>query len=229
VTGPQAVALRCAAADVADLGAFLGRLVRLDPAALVRIRVAAARPGYLAAYARLPFDVLVGRSVRGTLDGDPDQTVSAADLAAGLPTAPAGTGAAVAEVVVPARRDQAWRGPLPPADAWRRLDTVPVGTVRRLVSAGVAAFREAQERVGDPRAGQAAAQALLDHETLTVSDGDRDAVLPLRVLHAAWRMGFLGERDDADCAVSVAGRWVRLAAPFGSAYRDSGGLGLFLS
>lgn len=226
MSGPGAL-LPGAETDTADLEVFLGRLVLLDRTALVRLRAGTRGAGYLTAYARLPFDVLVGRSVRGTLDGDQDVTVSAADLAAVL--AAIDPSAQVLAAALPTRHDAGWRGPLPPVSTWRRLDAVPVGTVRRLVSAGISAFREAQAHVNSPRAGQVAAQALLDHETLTVSDGTRTAVLPLRVLHAAWRMGFLGEHDEADCTVSVAGGWIRLAAPYGSAYRHSGGLGLLLS
>jgi len=62
--------------ETADLASFLGRLGALDPAAVVRLRSAAAR---VTAYARLPFGVLVSRTVRG--DAAPgDVTVRAGDL-----------------------------------------------------------------------------------------------------------------------------------------------------
>jgi hypothetical protein len=200
-------------AEIADLGSFLERAVRLDAAVLVRLRADPAGRT-VSACLRLPFGVLVGRTVRAVLTGGADQTVRAADLANQLATGgPEG-------LILPERHDTRWRGPLPPMGGWRRLDSVPVRDLRRLVAAGVEAFQAATERIGGPPIARDAADALLDHEALTVSDRRDTAVLPLRVCHAAWRMGFFGAADDADCAVSIAGRWARIAAPFGSAYRD---------
>lgn len=209
--------------DVGDLGAFLGRAVRLDPASLVRLRAAGAER-HIAAYARLPFDVLVGRTVRGAIP-EPDVTVAAADLVAALDRAvPGAEGCAVP---LPPRRDAQWRGPLPPLGPWRRLDSVPVADLRRIISAGNRTFWEARKtRMPDPREAQMTGEVLLDHDALEVSSGADRTVLPLRVLHAVWRMGFLGHQPEAPCAVSIAGSWTRLAAPYGSAYRQSGSLGL---
>ncbi|HEX5495290.1 MAG TPA: hypothetical protein VFX70_12025 [Mycobacteriales bacterium] len=211
---------------LADLGTFLGRATRIDPGGLVRLR-ADQHGRTIAAYTRLPFGVLVGRTVPGTLSGVSgavDVTVGAADLAAGIAADLAG--GATRGLALPGRRDAQWRGSLPPAGGWRRLDLVPVASLRRVVAAGVRAFEAAQRRAADPRAAQGAANALLDQGALTVSDDRDTAVLALRVCHAAWRMGFLGEDDGVDCSVSVSGRWARLAAPFGSAYRDPAGVSL---
>lgn len=208
-------------AEIGDLGSFLERAVRMDAAVLVRLR--ADPPGRMvSACLRLPFGVLVGRTVRAVLTGGADQTVRAADLAANLANDPANelTAGGPEGLILPERHDTRWRGPLPPMSGWRRLDSVPVRDLRRLVAAGVGAFQAATERIGGPPIARDAADALLDHEALTVSDRRDTAVLPLRVCHAAWRMGFFGADDDADCAVSIAGRWARIAAPFGSAYRD---------
>jgi hypothetical protein len=49
-----------------DLGAFVGRVVRLDAVATVRLRAAG---GIVTAWASTPFDVLATRSVHGTLGG----------------------------------------------------------------------------------------------------------------------------------------------------------------
>ena len=50
-----------------DVGAFLARLVRLDPAALVRVRAGDAGE-HTALWGRVPWDVLVSR-VRRKLSG----------------------------------------------------------------------------------------------------------------------------------------------------------------
>src|SRR3954468_10457938 len=110
---------------VADAGAFLARLTRLDPTAPVRLR---ASGGRTALWARLPWEVLVTREVAGR---EPrDATVSAAGLlavlagggvagrerrdarvaAAGLRAVLAGGGDRL-----PEPRDAQWRWPLPPA------------------------------------------------------------------------------------------------------------------
>ncbi|HET8788119.1 MAG TPA: hypothetical protein VFO47_05180, partial [Actinomycetes bacterium] len=62
-----------------DARVFLTRLVRLDAAALVRLRPDASGTR-TALWARLPWGVLVTRTVDGAVDGD--RTVSAAALLA---------------------------------------------------------------------------------------------------------------------------------------------------
>ena len=91
----------------ADAGAFLARLVRLDPAALVRLRPAPG-PGRTALWALLPCGVLVTRTVAGTGAGRRHR-VGAADLLAGWPAAaalPRARDAAVA-LAAAARRGRA--------------------------------------------------------------------------------------------------------------------------
>jgi hypothetical protein len=67
---------RLARAGVADTGAFLARVVRLDPEAVVRLRPAG--PGALALWSRLPFGVLVTRCVPA--EAPHDAVVGAAAL-----------------------------------------------------------------------------------------------------------------------------------------------------
>jgi hypothetical protein len=208
--GQVAVGLR-GPADVADLAAFCTRVRRLDPRGLVRLRQAEDR---LTAYGRV-LDVLVSRTVHSGQPGQLDRTLSAAELLATL------EGGAAA-----APRDTEWRGTLPPAVGWRRLDVVPVVAIHDAVRAGMAAF----EAVRDRPDASAMGESLLEHKALTVIGGDQRVVLPMRVFLAAWRMGFLGAepaKPDTGCAVSVAGSWARLAAPHGSAYhRTTAGLAL---
>ena len=214
-------------ADQGDLASFLGRVVGLESAAVVRLR---ATGGRITGYVRLPFGVLVSRTVAGTAD-PPDVTVGAADLLHALD--PSGTGTSgdrtvgadpvATGVPWPARRDMDWRAALPPVADWQRLDAVPGDVIRALVRAGRDALRAVP-------AGSAAAagESLLDHESLTVSGAGRTAVLPLRVVGALTRMGFLGGDAEADLVVvSATGGWVRLAGAYGSAYqRTAPGLGL---
>jgi hypothetical protein len=243
-------------ADAADLAAFLSRVARLDPAALVRLR---GSGGATTAYVRLPFGVLVSRSAR-TQAAPADATVRAAALVAAVEAA-----GPEAVAVLPSRQDAGWRGELPPLTGWQQLDRVPTDVVARLVRAGAAALQALGPR------GSAAGESLLDHEALTVAGAGRTVVLPLRVLSAVWRMGFLGApgvggedtagtaRAGGDAAgtagaagggdvsgspsggaargaaeahgvpgaagpaaasvvISASGSWVRLAAPYGSAF-----------
>jgi hypothetical protein len=206
-------------ADGGDAAVFLGRLTALDPGALVRLR---AGGGRVTGYARLPFGVLVSRTVAGVVE-PADVTVAAAALLGALDPMP-GAGAVVP---LPPGRDVEWRAPLPPLSGWRRLDDVPVDVIRSLVRAGAETLRTVPAD-----AAASAGESLLDHEALTVSSAERTAVVPLRVLTALARMGFLGPAGgpggDADLVVvSAAGGWVRLAAAYGSAYHHQApGLGL---
>jgi hypothetical protein len=199
-------------AEGGDLAAFLGRAVTLDRTALVRLREASGR---VAAHVRLPFGVPVSRTIAADVQ-PADVTVGAADLLATLDPPPAG-----GAVALPRSRDAEWRAALPPATGWERLDEVPVAVVRSLVSAGAQALRAVPAG-----AAAGAGESLLDHESLTVSGADRTVVVPLRVLTALSRMGFLGDGSPAGPAggvvvVSVASGWVRLAGPYGSAYQHS--------
>ena len=192
--------------EAADLASFLGRLVALDPAAVVRLRSVGAR---VTAYARLPFGVLVSRTVSG--DADPaDVTVGAGDLLTALDR-----GGRPDAVAWPARRDMDWRAALPPVEGWVRLDSVPGDVVLKLVRAGRDALRAVPAG-----AAAAAGESLLDHESLTVTGAGRTTALPLRVLGSLTRMGFLGDGGEP-VVVSVAAGWTRLAGAYGSAYQHT--------
>ena len=193
---------------VADAGAFLARLTRLDPGAPVRLRAGGART---ALWARLPWDVLVTREVAGR--GPDDATVSAAELLAAL----AGGGDAL-----PGRRDAQWRWPLPPPAA-ETVESVAGAELSRLAAAAAGTLREvAAGGLGGRALGQRAVRdALLDHVALVVTPPDRAPVeVPQRLVQAIFRMGFLGSAsaDVPDAKVRVAGRWVGLSAPFGAAW-----------
>jgi len=195
-------------AGVADAGAFLARLTRLDPAAPVRLRSTRSRT---ALWAKLPWDVLVTREVAG--DGPGDVTVSAAELLAAL---------ARGDAELPPRRDSLWRWPLP-SSAGRAVESVASAELARLAAAAAGTLREvAAEGLAGRAVGQRAVRdALLDHIALVVTPGDGDPVdVPQRLIQAVSRMGFLGRADvdGGDSRVRVSGRWVGISAPYGVAW-----------
>jgi hypothetical protein len=195
-------------AGVADAGAFLARLIRLDPAAPVRLRAARGRT---ALWAHLPWDVLVTREVAG--DGPADATVAAAELLSTL----AGGGEQL-----PSRRDAQWRWPLPPASA-ETVESVAGAELARLAAAAAGTLREvAAGALGERSIGQRAVRdALLDHVALTVTPATGEPVeVPQRLVQAVSRMGFLGPEgvDGPETRVRTAGRWVGLSAPYGVAW-----------
>ncbi|SCL38963.1 hypothetical protein GA0070624_6400 [Micromonospora rhizosphaerae] len=190
---------------VADAGAFLARLVRLDPATVVRLRPEPG-PGRTALWARLPWDVLVVRTVPGVAPGD--VTVGAAELLAELE-----------EGGLPPRRDDRWRWPLPPI-ASRLVETLPADELRRIARAAAGTLREAATRgVGGRAVGQRALRdALLDHVAVVVTPDDSPDTpveVPQRLVQGLVRMGFLG---PGHVQVRVAGRWVGLVGPYGAAW-----------
>ncbi|RAO37899.1 hypothetical protein ONO23_01172 [Micromonospora noduli] len=208
-------------AGVADAGAFLARLVRLDPVAPVRLRPAGA-PGRVALWARLPWQVLVVRTVAGGPDDGvaEDVTVAAAELLAELERG--GT-------TLPTRRDAQWRWPLPPTRS-RQVEALPVAELRRIADAAAGTLRTASEQgVAGRAVGQRALRdALLDHVAVLITPDGTPAApveVPQRLVQGVVRMGFLGAAHGAVAGeggdavqVRVAGRWVGLVGPHGAAW-----------
>jgi hypothetical protein len=207
----------------ADLSAFLVRLTRFDPQALVRLRPAQAA-GRTTLWGRLPWGVLVSRTVAGTVPGD--VTVSAGELLAEL---------RAGGHSLPARRDTDWRYPVPhavgrvvetlPGDVLRRLAAAAAGTLRSAAAAGVQGRAVGQRLLRD---------TLLDHIAIVVTEsaGAARIEIPQRLVQAVVRMGFLGRgrpnngdrsgtesTGDYDVVhVRLAGDWVALSAPYGIAW-----------
>lgn len=211
-------ALRPALSEMAPL---LRRVVGLDSDSLARIRTA---PDRVTVLVRLPFAVVAGRTVPAEIgEADArasiDRTVAAAELLDWL------DGERAEE---PELRDAQWRAAAPPVAGWHRVETVPDDVIRGLVRTGALALKEAAEREGVPGASPRAevADALLDAVVLTAEEGGHTAQVTLRTLSALTRMGFLARGSYA--AIDVAGRWVRVAAAYGSVFAEaeSGGLGL---
>ncbi len=220
--------MAAAAPAATELAPLLRRVVALEPDALLRLRIGAES---ISGLVRLPFGVLVGRSLlhapadgpggqNGTEDrsgtggtnghSGTDTTVGAAEALAWLD----GSGG------LPRPRDAEWRGGAPPAVGWRRVETVPDTTVRPLVRSGALALRDAPDPV-------AAGPSLLDSVVIVAADEvepARPVEVTLRVLSAITRMGFLPRGSYV--AIDVAGGWVRVAAEYGSGYLERSRAGL---
>lgn len=203
----------------AELAPLVRRVVRADGAAVVRIRQAGSR---VTAFAHLPTKALVARTIVSEpdpVDGDSlgarraDVSVVGAHLLAWLDRSRADP---------PPRADAGWLTPLPPDGGWQRVDEVPDDIVRDLVRQGAMAHVDAANLA----LGARAAENLLDTPVLTVSGSGHAVELTNRTLSALTSMGFLPR--GAHIIVAVAGRWTRVAAPYGSVFvaNRSGGLGL---
>lgn len=198
-----------------DLGAFTARVVRLDQAAAVRL---CSADGRVTAWAHTPFDVLVTRSVTGTME--PAQcTVPASALLTALAVDRA-------EAIDPGPAAGPWAGELPPDTGWARVDDIPAAELDGLAERGLTLARENAGPMGPPA-------SLMDQTVLTVSPADpaatggivRPVKVPMRLLFAMSGMGFLGDpgpgADGADplVRVSATGSWVRLDARYGAVVR----------
>ncbi|WP_051969554.1 hypothetical protein [Kitasatospora azatica] len=241
--------------EVADLAAFLGRLLRFDRAAAVRLQVVGGvggaggvGHGVLALYGRLPLGsagVLALRTARLAASTDEGESAGAGELtdegadaggndrpdAAAEGTRPAidttvsidatvsagqllegldeehGTVALPAPVTGPA-----WAGLLPPRAGWQRIGTATADLVMPQLLAAIAEFKERTAEVPEP------------HRTREVLDRLADEIwsrplaalpeLPLRAVHAAYRIGFL--HPGAQLTAHRAGGWLRLTAPHGT-------------
>ncbi|MFC8301845.1 hypothetical protein, partial [Micromonospora orduensis] len=181
----------------------------------------AGAAGRVALWARLPWQVLVVRTVAGgPADGVADDvTVAAAELLAELERG--GT-------TLPTRRDAQWRWPLPPARS-QPVEVLPAAELRRIADAAAGTLRTASEQgVAGRAVGQRALRdALLDHVAVVVTpDGPPAPPVEVsqRLVQGLVRMGFLGAAGPAAAAdepavqVRVAGRWVGLVGPYGAAW-----------
>ncbi|CAG6393253.1 hypothetical protein NMG29_08170 [Streptomyces cocklensis] len=212
------------AGEAADLAAFLGRLVRWDKAAVVRLRSAAGEPA-LGVFGHPPFGgVLAVRStaVRGAdaLAAAVDATVSAGQLLEAVSAAAEGF------ELPPSVTGPAWAGLLPPQSGWQRVAEFDPGQVRKAAVEAVAEFRARTEALPEQERTRAALDALAEELWTRPYQGTT-----LRVVHAAHALGFLrGDGDDA-VALLAAGPWTRLRTGYGSVAvrRESAAAGLSFS
>ncbi|CAL9422569.1 hypothetical protein SUDANB106_01902 [Streptomyces sp. enrichment culture] len=219
--------------EAAELAALLGRLLRWEKAAAVRLR--AAGDGVLGVFARpARFEVLAVRTARLAEPAELDATVSAGELLEGVDEA-SGSVSVPAAVTGPP-----WAGLLPPRGGWRPVGELPYESVRAAAASVVAEFRRRSEALAPGERTREALDALAEEIWSRPLGGGTG--LPLRAVHAAQALGMLrsrgpvlaagpqgpppvvGGRDGGGTvAVLAAGSWLRLRTPYGSvAVRGAG-------
>lgn len=195
-----------------DLAAFVGRALRLDDAAVIRLRTRSSQ--HFAAWATTGLDVLASRVVSGALRPN-DLSAGADALSRGL--AQVGDDGYV-DPGFP--MDSAWRAGLPPDTGFSHLDDIPARLMLDLAQRGSELAREHGSAQGPP-------VSLLDQEVLRVSGGGDSVGVPMRCVFALTAMGFLPQDADAVGAdeivrIRVLPAWLRIDARFGSVYRRRG-------
>jgi hypothetical protein len=195
-------------AQRADLAVFVERALRLDPAAVIRLRTRS--DGLVSAWAATGFDVLACRVVAGALQ-PPDFTCSAQDLRAGLGS-PDAAGWSDAGYSM----DSAWRTGLPPETGFFHLDDVPALVLSDLARQGAELAREHAGPQGPPA-------SLLDQEVLEVTAGKDAAGISMRVVMALVAMGFIADDGEDIVRVRLSLAWLRVDARYGSVFRRRGG------
>lgn len=202
------------AAQRENLGAFVQRAVRLDEAAVIRLR--GRGDDVVVAWAATGFEVLACRAISGR--------VQPPDLCAGADALLRAPRNADGYVDPGFAMDSAWRGALPPDAGFAHLDDVPAAALVELSQRGASLAREHSGAHGPP-------PSLLDQEVLTVSAGEESVGVPMRCVFALTAMGFLPDPIPADevVRVRVMPSWLRIDARYGSVYRRRGGPVLLLS
>lgn len=196
--------LHLAAVEREGLRAYLERVLALDDRAAVRVQAGGTAAGI---WSGPPFGVLALRPVALLQDAALDTTVSARRLVEALGIArPFAVEVRLPQPVV----GPAWAAQLPPRSGWVEAAVVPVGVVVDQVSVGVEAFRRRVDALDE----SLRTSEMLERVAEDVWGGASVADLPLRVAHAAERLGFLGR--EGDVRASASGAWRRLGCPGGS-------------
>jgi hypothetical protein len=205
VSGVDAAPAALAGLRAADAGPFLARLVRLDPAALVRVRPAG--PDTVTLWGRVPWRVLVARTAGGRATGD--LTVPAAAL---FDLVRAGRDE------LPGRRDGDWLWPMPPG-AGDAVESVPAAELIRLGEAAARTLRSAAGQMGE----RVLRDALLDHVAIAVDTGG-GAPVEVRqgLVQAMLRMGFVTTEDGGVITIRTSRQWVGLAGRHGEVWLQTG-------
>jgi len=183
------------------LAAHLDRLAAWDPAGHVRV---VARGGALGVYAAPPMRVIsfVALPLRVPAVDDIDVSARIADVRTGLRSE-----SGVTDLILP---EPAVGSPglamLPPSEGWQLPIHGVSGDVVPGVDAAVAEFRRRASSVVDP-------QVLAEQIWERPSFGG----LPLRVLHAARRLGFLTDDASRVTACTMTG-WKRLTTVRGQVF-----------
>ncbi|RDI63773.1 hypothetical protein [Nocardia pseudobrasiliensis] len=204
-------------AERENLATFVARAIRLDPAAVIRLRRRGVN--YVSAWAATGFETLAVRTVVADLGTD-DVTVAGDLILSGL-TGPAAAG----PIDLGYAMDSAWRGALPPTTGFTHVDDVPARALVELAERGVELAAEHGSAHGPPA-------SLLDQTVLTVTNGDQEVEVPMRVVFALTAMDFIphsGDKADSRrinpneiVRVRATRTWLRLDARYGSVARRQG-------
>ncbi|GAB2784589.1 hypothetical protein [Streptomyces daliensis] len=191
--------------EAAGLVAFLGRLLRWEKNAAVRIQAGGGVAAVFAKPAR--FEVLAVLTGRLLEPVELDVTVSAGELLEGVEEK-------TETVTVPsAVTGPPWAGVLPPKGGWQAFADVPPDAVRAVAAAAVGEFRERAEKLGVGQRNPTREELdALAEEIWSRPLGRTE--LPLRAAHAAHALGFL--RGKEPVSLLRAGTWLRLRTPYGS-------------
>ncbi|EST21581.1 hypothetical protein N566_27370 [Streptomycetaceae bacterium MP113-05] len=195
--------------EAAALAAFLGRLLRWEKAAAVRVQCGGGVLGVFARPARFEvFAVLTARLLESV---ETDVTVSAGELLERIDE----TAESVhlpGEVTGPS-----WAGLLPPRGGWRRVGDLAPDVVRDRAASVVAEFRDRTERLPEQERTREQVDAVAEEIWDRRLTG---TALPLRAVHAAHALGFL--RGGEPLSLYDAGPWLRLRTAYGSVIARSG-------
>jgi hypothetical protein len=184
---------------------LLQRAVALQDRAMARFSTVS--DAAVDVFVTTPFAVIASRRVVGSCSRN-GASVLVSDL---LADATDTTMTAVA-------MDAGWgMGALPPTTGFELLDEIPADVVQRLSDQGRALARQFSGPLGPP-------QSLMDQAVITVND---DTEIPMRLVFTLTALGLIPGMDapaaiPRHLRVSRNSRWVRVDAPFGSAYHSTG-------
>ena len=184
---------------------LLQRAVALQDRAMARFSTVS--DAAVDVFVTTPFAVIASRRVAGSCSRD-GAAVLVSDLLAD----------ATDTTMMAAALDAGWgMGALPPVAGFELLDEIPADVVQRLSDQGRALARQFSGPLGPP-------QSLMDQAVITVND---DTEIPMRLVFTLTALGLIPGMDapatiPRHLRVSRNSRWVRVDAPFGSAYHSSG-------
>lgn len=184
---------------------LLQRAVALQDRAMARFSTVS--DAAVDVFVTTPFAVIASRRVAGSCSRD-GAAVLVSDLLAD----------ATDTTMTAAAMDAGWgMGALLPTTGFELLDEIPADVVQRLSDQGRALARQFSGPLGPP-------QSLMDQAVITVND---DTEIPMRLVFTLTALGLIPGMDapaaiPRHLRISRNSRWVRVDAPFGSAYHSSG-------
>lgn len=184
---------------------LLQRAVALQDRAMARFSTVS--DAAVDVFVTTPFAVIASRRVAGSCSRA-GAAVLVSDLLAD----------ATDTTMTAAALDAGWgMGALPPTTGFELLDEIPADVVQRLSDQGRALARQFSGPLGPP-------QSLMDQAVITVNN---DTEIPMRLVFTLTALGLIPGMDapaaiPRHLRVSRNSRWVRVDAPFGSAYHSSG-------